>query len=141
MWREDPNPAVAGAYSVSRGLLRGDFDGDGAQDLLVTSIAGPAKLYRNVAPNRGHWLSVRAFDPKRKRDAYGAEVRVRIGDRVRTAWMNPAESYLTSSEPVAHFGLGTAERFDSIEVRWPDGTVEAFPGGLADRRIISNKGI
>ena len=37
----------------------GDLDGDGGLDLLVTEVAGRARLYRNVAPNRGHWLMVR----------------------------------------------------------------------------------
>src|SRR5262249_49322635 len=73
----DVSPANApfcGSAGVFRGLAYGDIDGDGAVDLLVTSIAGPARLFRNVAPNRGHWLLVRVFDPALHRDAYGAEV-------------------------------------------------------------------
>ncbi|OWK34722.1 CRTAC1 family protein [Fimbriiglobus ruber] len=137
----EANQPFSGQYAISRGLLRGDFDGDGAQDLLVTSVGGPARLYRNVAPNRGHWLIVRAFDPALKRDAYGAEIRVRAGDQTRTAWLNPAESYLCSSEPRAHFGLGTAARVDEIEVVWPDGTAEVFEEGCdADRRVELRKG-
>ena len=85
------NDAFSGRYTVSRGLVRGDIDGDGAQDLLVTSIAGRARVFRNVAPKRGHWLAVRAFDPVLKRDAYGAEIRVRSGEKMWTAWLNPAE--------------------------------------------------
>ena len=134
------NPALSGAATVSRGLARGDLDGDGAQDLIVTSIAGPARVYRNVAPNRGRWLGVRPVDPALKRDAYGAEVRVRVGARTRAAWFNPAESYLCSSEPCTHFGLGDAAKVDAIEVRWPDGTAEAFPGVNADRVVVVSKG-
>src|SRR5262249_47187114 len=51
--------ALCGTPGVYRGLVCGDIDGDGALDLLVTSLAGPARLYRNVAPDRGHWLLVR----------------------------------------------------------------------------------
>jgi hypothetical protein len=40
----------------------------------------------------------------------------------------------------AHFGLGPVERVDRIEVRWPDGTAEDFPGCDADRRIVLSKG-
>ena len=54
----------------------GDIDNDGGLDLLVTNIAGHAKLYRNMHPGRGHWLLVRALDPALNRDAYGAEVYV-----------------------------------------------------------------
>jgi hypothetical protein len=138
------NDPFCGHYNVARGLVRGDIDRDGAQDLLVTTIGGPARLFRNVAPKRGHWLQVRAFDPARKRDALGAEVRVRAGDRTWTAWLHSAESYLTSSEPVAHFGLGAADRLDAVEVFWPDGAPEeaweTFPGCAADQRIELRRG-
>jgi enediyne biosynthesis protein E4 len=132
------NPAFCGRENVARGLVRGDIDGDGAMDLLVTTIGGPARLFKNVAPKRGHWLRVRALlavGPGRWRDAVGAEVRVRVGDRTLVGWLHPAESYLCSSEPVAHFGLGAAGRVDAIEVVWPDGSRQTFPGGDADREV------
>ncbi len=134
------NTSFSGHYNVARGLVRGDVFGDGAQDLLVTTIGGPARLYRNVAPKRGHCLAVRAFDPALKRDALGAEVRVLAGGKTRTVWLHPAESYLCSSEPRAHFGLGSSEEVDSIEILWPDGARETFPGGRADRRVELRKG-
>src|SRR5207253_9133054 len=108
-------------------------------DLLVTSIAGRARLYRNVAPRKGHWLSVRAVDPALKRDAFGAEIRVRAGKRTWLRSFHPTESYLCSSEPRAHFGLGDATQVD-IEVRWPDGSREAFPAYAVDQRVELQKG-
>src|SRR5205823_138540 len=88
------------------GTVLGDFNNDGALDLLVTGIAGPARLFRNVAPDRGHWLLVRALDPDLKRDAYGAEVIVAAGGKRRHGWVNPGSSYLGSNDPRVHFGLG-----------------------------------
>jgi hypothetical protein len=102
------NPAFCGKINVARGLVRGDIDGDGAVDLLVTTIGGPARLYKNVAPHRGHWLQVRAVDPALGRDALGALVRVRAGGRMHICSLHPAESFLCSSEALAHFGLGDA---------------------------------
>jgi enediyne biosynthesis protein E4 len=134
--------ALCGVPGVYRGLACGDLDGDGALDLLVTSVAGPARLYRNVAPHRGHGLLVRAVDPARKRDAYGAEVTVRAGDRRWVRWVNPGYSYLCSNDPRAHFGLGPVDHVDAIDVLWPDGTRETFPGGPADVRpeLVLRKG-
>jgi hypothetical protein len=134
------NAAFCDAINVARGLAQGDFDGDGGVDLLVTTIGGPARLFRNVAPGRGHWLRVRAFDPGLCRDAVGAEVRVRIGGRTLVRWLQAAESYLCSSEPRAHFGLGSADRVEGIEVLWPDGHREAFPGCTADQPVEVRKG-
>jgi enediyne biosynthesis protein E4 len=134
------NKPFCGTAAVARGLACGDLDGDGALDLLVTTVAGPARLYRNVAPNRGHWLLVRALDPALKRDAYGAVVTVRAGGRRWRRWVNPGSSYLCSNDPRAHFGLGPAERVDAVEVLWPDGSAEVFPGGAADRVVVLRKG-
>src|SRR5262249_28094775 len=65
--------ALCGKSGVYRGLALGDFDNDGALDLLVTQVNGPARLLRNVAPKAGRRLTVRAVDPALKRDAYGAK--------------------------------------------------------------------
>src|SRR5262249_20636644 len=92
------NPPFCAVPNVARGLALGDMDGDGAPDLLVTSVGGRARLYRNVAPNRGHWLIVRAVDPGLKRDALGAEVRVQSGDRTQVRLISASSSYLCSSD-------------------------------------------
>ncbi len=134
------NPAFCGHHNVGRGLAVADIDRDGALDLLVTSIGGKARLFRNVAPTRGHWLKVRAFDPRWQRDAYGAEVRIRAGEKHWLRLVQAACSYACSNEPIAHFGLGTTDRIDGIEVRWPDGTRESFPGGEVDRALELRKG-
>jgi hypothetical protein len=134
------NRAFSGTPSVGRGLAWGDVNNDGAIDLVVTSVAGPARLYRNVAPKHGHWLMVRAIDPALRRDAYGAEVTVVAGKRRWLGLINPGSSYLCSNDPRAHFGLGQAAHVEALRVLWPDGTEEAFAGGRADRVVILRKG-
>jgi hypothetical protein len=135
------NPAFCGTAGVYRGLACGDVDNDGALDLLVTQVAGPARLYRNVAPERGHWLLVSAIDPALGgRDAYGAEVTVHAGGRRWVRWLNPGYSYLNSNDPRLHFGLASAVRVDAIHVLWPDGLEEDFPGGRSDQWVRLCKG-
>jgi hypothetical protein len=134
------NVPFCGTPHVCRGLVCGDIDNDGALDLLVTAVADRTRLYRNVAPKRGHWLLVRAVDPALHRDAYGAEIKVQAGGRRWMRWINPGYSYLCSNDPRAHFGLGEADRVDSIEVVWPDGSEETYPGRPADQFVVLRKG-
>jgi hypothetical protein len=134
------NPALCGHPYVGRGLAVGDFDNDGAPDLLITEIGGKARLLRNVAPKRGHWLSVRATLPALKRDAYGAEVTVRAGGKNYWRLLNPGYSYCSSNETRGQFGLGPNERYEAIDVLWPDGRSETFPGGPADRPVELRQG-
>jgi hypothetical protein len=120
------NKAFTGRPGVGRGLVLGDFDNDGALDLLVTEVGGPARLFRNVVKDRGNWLTIRAVLPDQKRDAYGAEITVRAGNRTWIGWVNPGMSYLSSCDPRVHFGLGKVDRLDEVRIRWPDGSEELF---------------
>jgi hypothetical protein len=133
-------PAFCGTAAVARGLAVGDLDNDGGLDLVVTGVGAPVRLYRNVASGRGHWLIVRAVDPALKRDAYGARVVVEAGGRRQVGWINPGQSYLCSNDARAHFGLGPAAQIDTIEVHWPDGAVERFPGPQVDQVVTLCKG-
>ena len=51
-------------------------------------------------------------------------------------------SYVSANDPRLHFGLGS-ETFADIEVRWPSGIVEKYPGLSANRllTIVEGRGI
>lgn len=134
------NAAFCGAPAVSRGLAVADLDDDGGIDLVVTRIAQAPIICRNVDAQRGHWLLVRAIDPRLHRDAYGAELTVKAGEKSYHRQVNPGYSFLCSNDPRAHFGLAKADTYDAIEVLWPDGTKESFPGGPADRLVTLERG-
>ena len=134
------NNVFCGTPAVMRGLAAGDLNGDGSLDLLGTTIGGPAKIYLNNAKSSGHWLNIRALDWPRPRDAYGAEITVVSGERRWVRWLNPGSSYLCSNSTIAHFGLGSVERIDSMSVIWPNGVTESFPGVLVDQSVVLRKG-
>ena len=135
------NVAFSGTASVSRGVAVGDLDNDGALDLVVTSIAGPARIFRNrLSGSGGAWLRVRAVDPATQRDAYGAEVVLHLGERKLWRWIQAGYSYLSSNDPRAHFGAGDAQTYERIEVLWPDGRRESFGGGELRREVRLEKG-
>ena len=125
---------------VSRALALGDVDSDGDLDILLTNTGGPARLFRNDTRKKGHWLMVRALDTQRKRDAHGAFITVTAGGKRYVRLAHPAYSYFSSNDTRAHFGIVGASNFESILVRWPDGTEEHFNGGALGRVVTVEKG-
>ncbi|MCA9216342.1 MAG: CRTAC1 family protein [Planctomycetales bacterium] len=136
----EENPAVSKPAGVARGLACADFNNDGSLDLLITNIAGPPVLLQNTKANAGNWVLVKATDPQTNRDAIGAEVYLTAGGTTLMRWVNPGYSFLCSNDPRAHFGLGKLTTYDAIQVVWPDGAIESFSGGAANRQITLEKG-
>jgi hypothetical protein len=135
---EDVSPRTgpfAQELESSRALAVGDLDRDGDVDVVLTNVAGPARVYRNDVKKAGHWLQLRVVDPKHGgRDAYGALVTVTAGTRKWMRQVQPASSFQACDDVRLHFGLGATERVDTIEVRWPDGSLaaERFSGESVD---------
>jgi hypothetical protein len=72
------------------------------------------------------------------RAALGATVRVTAGGRTQARAALSQSSYYSHDDLRLHFGLGSAKKADTIEVRWPSGRVETFsdvPGG----RVVAIK--
>lgn len=104
-----------------RGLAVGDFDNDGDPDLLLTACDGKPALLRNDGGNRNAWLQVKAVGAGPNREAIGARVTVTAGGVRQTGWIRSGSSYCSQHELKAFFGLGAAERAETVEVRFPGG--------------------
>lgn len=117
---------------VTRGLAVGDFDNDGRVDVLDNSHNLPARLYRNVGKESGHFVTFRLEGVQSNRDATGALVWVTVAGRRRVAEVRNGSSYASTSDRRLHFGLGAAARIDKVEVRWPSGRHQTFAGLAAD---------
>ena len=120
---------------VARGVACGDFDRDGAIDLLMTTNKGRALLFRNEVTNGNRSLRLRLTGTKSNRDAIGATVRVFTPDGTQSRMVKSGSSYLSQSELTLTFGLGRRDLVDRLVIEWPSGQVQEFkklkPGAYA----------
>jgi enediyne biosynthesis protein E4 len=111
---------------VGRGAAYGDYDNEGSLDLLLTANGGPARLLRNDGDRKNGWLKLQLRGGPSNRDAIGARVQVRVGDRMMTRCVKSGSSYLSSSDRRLTFGLGRAARADDVQIQWPTGAVQSL---------------
>lgn len=122
-----------------RGLAAIDLDTDGALDLIVRPIDGPARLYKQRC-GANSWIEIGLTQPAPNTQAIGARIRV-VADGVEQ-WryvMAGGTSLATGLAPIAHFGLADAEQVDTIEVHWPDGETSVVSGVEARQKVMVNR--
>jgi enediyne biosynthesis protein E4 len=127
---------------AARGMAIGDYDNDGAIDVLVAVNNGAPLLLKNVAAAGNHWLGVRLVGKKANRDAIGAEVTYQAGDLKRRLQKVAGGSYLSSHDPRMVLGTGPRRQIDWVEVKWPQpsGLTERFTGLELDRYVTLEEG-
>ncbi|MGB9196477.1 MAG: CRTAC1 family protein [Terriglobales bacterium] len=127
------------APKVARGAAYADINNDGALDVLVTTNGGAAHLYRSEGVTNSS-LRVKLEGTKSNRDGVGAVVRVTAGGEKQWQMMRSGSSYLSASELVLTFGLGSRAKADSIEVQWPGGAVEKIADVAAGETVTIREG-
>ncbi len=112
---------------AARGLALGDFDNDGAVDVLIATNNGAPLLLRNTVGRQNHWLGLRLIGTRSNIEAIGAKVTWQSGDLKRHRTKVGGGSYMSSHDPRMVLGLGSRAHIDWLEVQWP------HPGGAAER--------
>lgn len=141
---EQAGPAFHTPFAA-RGLAVGDFNNDGAVDVIIANNGGAPLLLQNQAAVGNSWLGLKLEGVTCNRDAIGAKITWTVNGKKRSRLKNNGGSYLSSHDPREVLGAGPGGKIDEIEIHWP------APSKQVDRiktppmnrylRVVEGKGI
>ena len=132
--------------SASRGCAFGDFDNDGDLDFIVNCVNEAPQLIRSDSSLKNSWIKVRTIGTKSNRTGVGARLRcvVQMPDEAKPHQqideVRSGGSYFSQSDLRVHFGLGSAQKVDLLEIRWPSGTVDVLKDVAVNQLVYVKEG-
>ncbi|HKU36829.1 MAG TPA: CRTAC1 family protein [Polyangiales bacterium] len=135
-YRDVSEARLPPANGQGRGLAVLDYDRDGDQDLFVVYQRGPDSLLRNDVADGTHACLRVVVRGKTNHAGIGAQLRVSADGVPQLRELQAGSAYLSQSESVLHFGLGTGRSLE-LQVRWPGSQrLQSFSGVPADRTLV-----
>ena len=108
-----------------RGAAVGDIDNDGSLEIVINNMNDTPSLLKNLG-DKANWLLLKLVGTKSNRSGIGARVTVTTGSQRQISEVHSGGSYLSQDDFRVHFGLGSAQKADRVDVRWPSGREESF---------------
>ena len=125
---------------VGRGAAFADLDNDGDIDIVMNTINALPCLLRNDGGNKQNWLKVVPVRKDTGMVSIGGNVTVKAGGLTMVQPVIAVNGYLASSDPRLHFGLGKAEKAESVEIVWPDGKKQVVTDVKANQILKVKQG-
>ncbi len=116
-----------------RAVITGDYDGDGATDLLITQNHGPAVLLRNQGGNKNHWLRLALKGLNDNKSGIGTKIEVFAGANRQKFEIAGSSGYLGQNSTEITVGLGREKQADVVRMLWPTGVLQDEVEVPADR--------
>jgi enediyne biosynthesis protein E4 len=127
--------------NLSNGSAYADLDRDGDLDLISNNMNEAAGIYKNntVHDSASNWLNIYFDGAGANTKGIGARVIVFSGGKSFYQLLQTTHGFMSSSEPMLHFGLGKIYKIDSLVIVWPDGKREAKKGIVLNQVLYATQ--
>ena len=125
--------------SFSNGSIYVDLDNDGDLDYVANNINDPAFLFENTLNSKkkiqSNYLQVSLKGDSANKGGLGTWVEIYHNGKQQVAEYSPYRGYLSTVDPVIHFGLGKDSLIDSILVKWPGGKKQTLRSVSVNQKL------
>jgi hypothetical protein len=123
----------------ARGMAAGDLDGDGQPEIVIVNMNERPSLLHNDGQHQNGVL-MRLTGTKSNRSAIGARVMIETPGQRQMDEVRSGGSFYSQCDLAIHFGVGSAQMIDRLEVRWPSGTVQEWKSLGVNRQFLVTEG-
>ncbi|MCA9007393.1 MAG: CRTAC1 family protein, partial [Planctomycetaceae bacterium] len=138
VFQELQTPGIGAFFQqkrLGRGLARVDWNRDGREEAVLTSLDQPLALLKNTTESHGHRLVVTLTGTRSSRDAIGTTVRLKIKGETLVRQLTAGDGYQARNQRVLTFGTGQSTAEVQLEVNWPSGLKQVFEGVAIDQEV------
>ena len=119
--------------TFSNGASYADLDNDGDLDLVVNNINDLASIYRNNANPQHHFLRIMPVADQKNAVEMGTKIWIETKTGNQFFEITGVRGMYSTSENLAHFGLGQETLVNRVRVQWPDGKENVLSNVRADQ--------